>query len=61
MALEVDVEPSRSHRDVVDVVLVDPSVDLYETVELAADDARLLGLKLIRAADAAESMTRRGW
>jgi hypothetical protein len=54
MAIELDVEPDKSHRGVVNVSVTDSSDDLYETVDLSADDARLLGLRLIHAADTSE-------
>lgn len=58
MAIELEVEPDKNHHGTVNVHVTDSTANLYETVDMPADDARLLGLKLIRAADASE---RRGW
>ena len=56
---DIDVEPKRTDHGVVEVTITGrASTDEPLFHEMNADDARLLGLKLIRAADASE---RRGW
>lgn len=56
---DIDVEPKSREHGVVEVTVTGrASTDEPLFHEMPADDARLLGLKLIRAADASE---RRGW
>lgn len=56
---DIDVEPKSREHGVVEVTITGrASTDEPLFHEMPADDARLLGLKLIRAADASE---RRGW
>lgn len=58
----MDAEPKRDERGSVDITLVKRGNGAPYTepifFDMPADDARLLGLKLIRAADASE---RRSW